>query len=481
MSTPPQTPLTELGLVGLGVMGANLGMNIAEHGFTVIGYDREAAKGDRFTRWAQEQLPEPGKIRAYNDLASFIAALRRPRAILALVPAGAPVDAVIRDLSPHLEAGDILVDGGNSYFRDTDRRIQWLAEQAVHFMGMGVSGGEAGARHGPSLMPGGEPTAWERLGPLLEAAAAKAQDAQPCVAWLGTGSAGHYVKMVHNGIEYGLMQLIAESYDLMHRGLGLSQEAMYPLYRDWARGPMGGFLLEITADILQQRDPLGKGYLLDKILDSAQQKGTGQWTSQESLALHVPAPIIHAAVTQRVLSAEKSQRQQASRQLSGPAEFAPADREHFLNRLGEALHSAMQLTYAQGMHLLQAADQQYDYRLRLEAVASIWRGGCIIRSRLLEDLRAVYQRHPALMNPVLDPAFATSFNRFQASLREVSGAAAARGIPAPTFAAALNYYDTYRSARLPANLLQAQRDYFGSHTFERTDREGRFHVAWDRE
>lgn len=480
MNVPQQHALADLGLIGLGVMGANLGLNIAEHGFTVAGYDRDSGKGTRFARLAQEQLTEPGRISAHSDVTQLIAALRRPRAILTLVPAGDPVDAVIRDLSPYLEEGDILIDGGNSHFQDTNRRIQVLAQQVIHFMGMGVSGGESGARHGPSLMPGGAPAIWDRLRPLLEAAAAKV-NGEPCVAWLGTGSAGHYVKMVHNGIEYSLMQLITESYDLMHRGLGLSQEEMYPLYHDWANGPMGGFLLEITADILQQRDPLGEGYLLDKILDSARQKGTGQWTSQESLGLHVPTPLINAAVTQRVLSAEKGQRQQASQHLKGPTGFTLPGQEHFPTQIGHALHGAMQLTYIQGMHLLQAANQHYNYDLHLEAVASIWRGGCIIRSHLLEDLRAVYQRRPDLINPILDPEYTGILNRIQADLREVVCAAASWGIPAPGFMAALNYYDTCRSAWLPANLLQAQRDYFGSHTFERTDREGHFHVEWTQE
>lgn len=480
MNVPQQQALADIGLIGLGVMGANLGLNIAEHGFTVTGYDRDPEKGTRFTRLAQEQLTDPGRIGACSDITQLIAALRRPRAILMLVPAGDPVDAVIRDLSPYLEKGDILIDGGNSYFQDTNRRIQALAQQAIHFVGMGVSGGEAGARHGPSLMPGGDSAAWERLSPLLEAAAAKVKG-EPCVAWLGTGSAGHYVKMVHNGIEYGLMQLITESYDLMHRGLNLGREEMHALYREWAAGPMGGFLLEITADILQQRDPLGEGYLLDKILDSAQQKGTGQWTSQESLALHVPTPLINAAVTQRVLSAERAQRQQASRQLKGPAEPAPSRQEHFPAQLGNALHGAMQLTYIQGMHLLQAANQHYDYGLSLEAVASIWRGGCIIRSQLLEDLRAAYQRNPGLINPILDSDYSGTLSRIQSDLREVIRAAASWGLPIPGFMAALSYYDTYRSAWLPANLLQAQRDYFGSHTFERTDREGHFHIEWTKE
>jgi 6-phosphogluconate dehydrogenase len=479
MTDPQQQTLADIGLIGLGVMGANLGLNIAEHGFTVIGYDRDPSKGVRFTNAVQEQLSKPERISAYSEIAQFTATLRRPRAILLLVPAGAPVDAVIHDLSPYLEQGDVLIDGGNSYFRDTDRRIEALAKQNIHFMGMGVSGGEAGARHGPSLMPGGDLAAWERIRPLLEVAAAKIEG-EPCVGWLGKGSAGHYVKMVHNGIEYGLMQLIAESYELMHRGLGLSLEEMHRIYKDWAQGPMGGFLLEITADILLQKDPLGEGYLLCKILDSAHQKGTGQWSSQESLRLQVPTPLIDTAVIQRVLSAAKAQRQQASQQLGGPAGPISLNGETFtfLTQLGNALQGAMQLTYAQGMHLLQVASHHYDYDLRLETVTSIWRGGCIIRSQLLKGLRAVYQRSPDLINPLLDSSYGTAIAHTQPNLRQVVCAAASWGLPAPGFMAALGYYDTYRSSRLPANLIQAQRDYFGAHTFERIDREGSFHVQW---
>lgn len=480
MTEPKSQASADLGLIGLGVMGANLGLNIAEHGFTVIGYDRDADKGTRFTAAAQKQLSEPARIKACHDSTQFIAALGRPRVILMLVPAGAPVDAVIEEISPYLEQDDILIDGGNSHFRDTERRIQTLRERHIRFVGMGVSGGEAGARQGPSLMPGGDPAAWRRIRPLLEAAAAKVKG-EPCVGWLGQGSAGHYVKMVHNGIEYGLMQLIAESYDLMHRGLGLSHEEMSAIYEAWARGPMGGFLLEITVDILRQRDPLGEGYLLCKILDAAHQKGTGQWTSQESLALQVPLPLINTAVTQRVLSAAKMERQQASQQLGGPAELAPVDHQTFLPQLGNALQGAMQLTYAQGLHLLQVANQHYDYHLPLETVASIWRGGCIIRSQLLEDLRAVYQRNPDLSNPLLDSGYAAIITKVQSDLREMVRTAAHWGLPVPAFMAALSYYDSYRSSWLPANLLQAQRDYFGAHTFQRTDREGSFHTEWGQE
>jgi 6-phosphogluconate dehydrogenase len=467
-----------IGLIGLGAMGANLGLNLAEHGVTVTAYDQNPDTVARFTRTAQKQRARPERLRVYSDMAAFIGALPRPRAILALVPAGDPVDAVIGGLGPYLDSGDIFIDGGNSHFRDTDRRIQSLAGRNIHFVGMGISGGHTGARRGPSLMPGGDPVAWEQLRPLLEAVAAQV-NGEPCVAWLGRGSAGHYVKMVHNGIEYALMQLIAESYDLMHRGLGLNHEEMHPLYRNWAQSPMGGFLLEITAAILQQRDPLGEGYLLCKILDSARQKGTGQWTSQESLALQVPTPLINTAVTQRVLSAAKAERQQANQQLGGPVELTPVDHEPFLTQLGNALQGAMQLAYTQGLHLLHAASQHYKYDLSLERITAVWRGGCIIRSQLLEDLRRVYQRQPDRSNPLLDSDYAATLNPVQVNLRAVSCVAAYWGIPAPGFMAALSYYDTYRSAWLPANLVQAQRDYFGAHGFERTDREGRFHEEWE--
>ncbi|BAW80690.1 6-phosphogluconate dehydrogenase [Candidatus Nitrosoglobus terrae] len=480
MTDPKKQTLADIGIIGLGVMGANLGLNIAEHGFTVIGYDRDATKGNLLTSAAEEQLSDPERVRAYSDLAQFMAALRRPRAIITLVPAGAPVDAVIDALSPYLEQGDVLIDGGNSYFHDTDRRIEALARKNIHFMGMGVSGGESGARHGPSLMPGGDTEAWKRLQPLLEAAAAKVKD-EPCVGWLGKKSAGHYVKMVHNGIEYGLMQLITESYDLMYRGLGFSPEKMHQIYKDWAEGPMGGFLLEITADIMIQKDPLGDGYLLGKILDTAHQKGTGLWTSQESLIL-APTPTIDVAVTQRVLSDEKAQRKQASQQLEGPRNPISLDRETpdaFLTQLGNALHGAMLLTYAQGMHLLQVASHHYNYGLNLETVATIWRGGCIIRSQLLQNLRDAYRSKPNLINPILDTHYGTAITHTHTSLRKIVCTAATWGIPAPGFMSALGYYDTYRSAQLPANLLQAQRDYFGAHTFERTDREGSFHIHWD--
>jgi 6-phosphogluconate dehydrogenase len=470
--------LASIGLIGLGAMGANLGLNLAEHGITVVGYDQDPDTVARFSHTAQTQGIKPERLQVYSDMAAFLAALPQPRIILALVPAGDPVDKVIGQLSASLASGDTFIDGGNSHFQDTERRIRALAKRNIHLVGLGVSGGHAGARHGPSLMPGGNPAVWEPLRPVLEAVAARV-NGESCVAWLGQGAAGHYVKMVHNGIEYALMQLIAESYDLMHRGLGLNHEEMHPLYHHWAQSPMGGFLLEITAAILQQRDSLGEGYLLCKILDTARQKGTGQWTSQESLTLQIPTPLINAAVTQRVLSAAKADRQQVSQYFEGPVELTPVDHEPFLTQLGKALQGAMQLAYAQGLHQLHAASQHYHYDLSLERVTAVWRGGCIIRSQLLEDLRRVYQRQPQQSNPLLDPDYAATLTQVQADLRAVSCVAAYWGIPAPGFMAGLSYYDTYRSAWLPANLIQAQRDYFGAHGFERTDREGRFHGEWD--
>ncbi|CAB1276446.1 NADP-dependent phosphogluconate dehydrogenase [Candidatus Nitrosacidococcus tergens] len=474
-----QKTSADIGIVGLGVMGANLGLNIAENGFTVVAYDRDSSKGSHLTNMAQEQLSDPSKINAYNDITQFIIALKKPRTILMLVPAGAPVDAVIHDFAPHLEAGDIMIDGGNSFFKDTNRRVEELAKKNIHFMGMGVSGGESGARHGPSLMPGGDRTAWEHAKPILEAAAAKA-DGEPCVGWLGRGAAGHYVKMVHNGIEYGLMELITESYDIMHRGLGLNLEELHKVYKEWTKGPMGGFLMEITADVLVQKDPLGDGYILPKILDTAHQKGTGLWTSEESLTLQAPTPVIDAAVTQRVLSSTKDQRLQASQKLAGPKSSISfnGDKTAFIAELGNALYGAMMLTYAQGIHLLQVANKAYDYGLVLETVAAVWREGCIIRSQLLKDLRNVYRNSPDLINPILDTNYSAKIVNTQENIRKVITTATPWGLPIPGFTSALSYYDTYRSAQLPANLLQAQRDYFGAHTFERVDQEGTFHIQW---
>ena len=466
----------QFGIVGLGAMGANLGWNIAGRGYPVAGLDLDEERVRAF----QDKAPQNGdraQVSATRETKAFLARLSRPRAVMLLVPAGDPVDKVIHSLLPDLDEGDVLIDGGNSHFVDTDRRVSLLADEGVHFIGMGVSGGEEGARHGPSMMPGGDPKGWERVRPILQAAAAHV-DGDPCVTWLGTGSAGHYVKMVHNGIEYGLMELIAEAYDLLYRGLGMDRDRMHSAFQTWSQGEMGGYLMEITADILVHQDQLSGDYLLDRILDAARQKGTGKWTSQEAMELKVPTPIIDAAVAMRNLSDYKHQRERASHELGGPGGNGERDTREFVNSLASALYGAMIMTYAQGMHLLQVGNETHGYGTDMEDVARIWRGGCIIRARLLEDLRAAYDRDPKLPNLVFDPSLEQRLQRCQPDLRTVVQSAARWGVPAPGLMAALGYYDAYRSARLPANLIQAQRDYFGAHQFERTDREGRFHEQW---
>lgn len=467
----------DFGVIGLGVMGANFGWNVAEHGFHVIGYDRDPQQLGSFVDGARAQLRDPEAVDAVNEIDAFVAALRRPRAILLLVPAGKIVDDVIAALAPHIEREDVIIDGGNSHFVDTDRRLRELARRCVHFLGMGVSGGAAGARRGPSLMPGGSKAAWERAAPLLEAVAAKI-GSEPCVAWLGRNAAGHYVKMIHNGIEYGLMELIAESYDLMRRGLALDHRAMHAEFQTWAESEFGSYLLEITADILLQPDSLGSGYLIDKILDIACQKGTGIWSAQEAMDRQVPTPVIDAAVSMRALSADKERRRRAMHLLDGRLPRNDVDGHDFLAHLGHALQGAMLMTYAQGFHLLRQGSQHHGFGTRIEDVARIWRGGCIIRARLLEELRDAFSRNPGLANPILDAKLAETLNRCELGLRQVVQVGSRWGVPVPAFMAALAYFDAYGSAALPTNLIQAQRDYFGAHTFERTDRTGTFHVDW---
>src|SRR5579884_492343 len=465
----------ELGMVGLGVMGRNLLLNIADHGYPVAGYDKDP---DRVRALLEEAGPRPAG--GATSVAEFAAMLRPPRAVMMLVPAGPAVDAVIRDLLPLLSPGDILIDGGNSFFRDTDLRAQTLAAHGIAFLGVGVSGGEHGARRGPSVMPGGPRQAYERVRPLFEAIAARV-DGDPCVTYLGPGSAGHYVKMVHNGIEYGVMQLIAETYDLMRRGLGLSDDELHAAYDAWNRSEAASYLLEITADIFLRVDERTGRRLVDVILDAAKQKGTGMWTSQSAMELAQPVPTISAAVEMRSLSALDSERAAASRILRGPAPRIEAAREAFLPRLRSALYAAMLMTYAQGMALLGSASRAYGYGLDLEAIARIWRGGCIIRAALLERVRAAYRARPALPNLLVDPDLAEEIMARAADLRAVVCRAAEAAIPVPAFSATLAYLDGYRSAWLPANLIQAQRDYFGAHTYERVDTRGVFHTEWSRE
>ncbi len=468
-----------IGIVGLGVMGANLGLNIASRGCAVAGYNRHSDKAELFTQRGQEELAEitQAETRGTDNLADFIDALKIPRKIILMVPAAA-VDQAINTLIPHLEAGDIIIDGGNSHFLDTERRLGKLSALNLHFIGMGISGGEEGARHGPSMMPGGESKAWELVRSLLEPAAARAADGEPCIAWMGSGGAGHFVKMTHNGIEYGLMQLIGEAYDLLRRGIGLTQEACRTHFQAWNHGLLNAYLIEITADILAQRDTDGS-YLLDHILDTARQKGTGRWTTEAALGLGIPTPTIDAAVTARGLSDLRHLRQRAAERLAGPQpERQPLLSEEEIPFLEQALEAAFLITYAQGFQLIGEASREYGYSSNLVTVARIWRGGCIIRSALLEPLAAGYEADPELTNPLLDTAIAKRLAETEAGLRRIVAHGAQIGIPTPAMNAALAYYDALRSARLPANLIQAQRDYFGAHTYERLDQEGAFHTHW---
>ena len=395
-----------------------------------------------------------------------------------LHPAGTPVDAVIRELLPHLEAGDLIADCGNSHFKDTNLRADALMQSGIQYLGIGVSGGEEGARRGPSMMPGGPRNAYDRIADVLEAVAAHV-DGDPCVAYLGPGSAGHYVKMVHNGIEYAVMCQISEVYDLMKRGLGLDDDALHDVFAKWAQGDSASYLLEITANIFREKDPDTGKRLIDVVLDVAKQLGTGKWASEDALDIAVPTPSIDAAVTARALSAKKDQRKRASEKLSGPAEEFEGDRDAFVEDLGEALHAAMIVSYAQGMALLAGASREYGYDLDLETVASIWRGGCIIRAAMLRDIRHAYASDPDLDNLLIDDELGKRVESRQAQLRSALATAVKLGIPAMGLASALAYYDSYRSAWLPANLVQAQRDYFGAHTYERVDEKGVFHTHWE--
>ncbi len=465
----------EFGMIGLGVMGRNFLLNIADHGFPVAGYDTNP---DKVT--ALEKEGGDHTVKGFNQLEEFIDSLAVPRKIMMLVPAGNIVDAVIDELLPHLSEGDLIIDGGNSFFLDTDRRTKKLTEQKINFLGIGVSGGEEGARRGPSLMPGGHQEAYEIIRPILEAAAAKVQD-EPCVAYLGKGSAGHYVKMVHNGIEYGLMQLIAEAYDLMKRGMQLENQEIHKLFKEWNEGDLQSFLIEITADIFQQPDKEGgEGFLVDKILDKAKQKGTGKWTSQSAMDLGIPIPTIDVAVSMRFLSALKEERKEAAQILeNSTAGTTTTDRKLLEGELHNALHFAIIATYAQGLALLKEASKEYKFGIDLAEVAKIWRGGCIIRAKLLEDIMVAFKHQPELANLMLDDHLAKVMLQQHLDAVEVAKFSMQQGIPAPGLTAAIAYFDAYRSKRLPSNLTQAQRDYFGAHTYERIDQEGVFHTEWN--
>ncbi|MBI5518276.1 MAG: NADP-dependent phosphogluconate dehydrogenase [Deltaproteobacteria bacterium] len=469
----------QIGLVGLAVMGQNLALNIAEEGFRIAVYNRSPDKVDETVARAQREGALP--LVGYKDVGAFVKALERPRRIILLVKAGAPVDATLDSLVPHLEPGDIVIDGGNEYFVNTERRARALAEKGLRFFGMGVSGGEEGARHGPSLMPGGDPEGYEVLAPVLTKVAAQVDDG-PCVTYIGPGGAGHYVKMVHNGIEYGDMQLIAEAYDVLKHVGGLSNPELAQTFSAWNEGDLQSFLIEITAKVLRRSDPEGAfPQLVDAIMDVSGMKGTGKWTVQQAAELASAAPTIASAVEARIMSAARGERLAASKVLQGPAVSAlPAgERQGLVDDVRSALYAAKICSYAQGMNLLRTASNANNWGLKLGAISRIWKGGCIIRARFLDRIRAAYDRDPGLASLLVDPDFAAELNARQAAWRRVVVRAVEAGIAVPGMTASLGYYDTYRRARLPANLIQAQRDFFGAHTYQRIDRDGTFHTDWE--
>ena len=462
----------DLGMIGLGVMGRNLVLNMADHKFSVVGFDKDMKKVDALEKEAGER-----DVKGARSLQEFISSLNKPRAVMMLVPAGAPVDAVIKEILPHLESGDLIIDGGNSHYVDTNRHEKELSPKGIHFLGVGISGGEKGARFGPSMMPGGAKEAYATVKPIFEAVAAKV-NGDPCVTYLGPGSAGHYVKSVHNGIEYALIELISETYNIFKRGLGLSNDELHQIYKKWNEGLLESFLIEITEKIFLQPADDAKGRLIDLIKDQAKQKGTGKWTSQDAMELQVPVPLIDLAVDMRDMTGYKKERVNAAKILKGPDAKLSEDKEKLIGKMESALYFAMITAYAQGMALLRKASDEYKYNLDPEAIARIWRGGCIIRARLLEDIRQAFTRKADLPNLMVDQKFAGDLNKRQDDVRSIIQLAVKAGIPVPGFMAALSYFDSYRSEWLPANLIQAQRDFFGSHTYERIDKEGVFHTEW---
>lgn len=462
------------GMIGLGVMGRNLLYNIADNGFSVAGFDLDEEKVNQLHSNATPEM----KIKGTGSLEEFVAALETPRKIILMVPAGKPVDAVLNNISPLLTKGDIVIDAGNSYFQDTNRRIADMASKNLHFMGIGVSGGEKGARTGPSIMPGGDAEAFNLLKPMLESIAAKV-DNEPCTAYMGKGSAGNYVKMVHNGIEYAIMQLISEAYDLLKRGANLNNDELYEVFRDWNNGEMNSFLIEITRDIFKQKDTLTDSDLLDQILDKAGAKGTGKWTSEQAMEIGVSIPTIDIAVTSRILSAYKEERIQASEIYSEKEITTPEDKELFIREVGDALYLATLISYAQGLALLIKASEEYQFEIPLKDVVKIWRGGCIIRSLLLEKFYSAYTENPALTNILLDKEISLLVKSKIKALRKTASFAVLNGIPSLGLQTALGYFDAYTTKSLPVNLIQAQRDYFGAHTYQRIDREGVFHTSWN--
>jgi len=467
-------PTSDIALIGLAVMGQNLVMNMNDHGFTVSVYNRTGSVTDEFMAG-----PAKGsKVVPAKTVKELVATLKSPRRVFILVKAGAAVDAVIDELTPLLDKGDIIIDGGNSHFPDSQRRFDQLKQKGIRFVGSGVSGGEEGARRGPSIMPGGDPEAWPYIKDILQSVSAKV-DGEPCCDWVGEGGAGHYVKMVHNGIEYGDMQMIAEAYDLMKTGLGLSADELKSVFEGWNKGVLDSYLIEITAEIFGLKDEDGSP-LVDKILDAAGQKGTGKWTSNSALDLGMPVTLIGEAVFARALSSLKNERERASRALSGPKSAFSGEKKAFIDDVMLALYASKIVSYAQGYMLLREASTEYGWKLNFGSIALMWRGGCIIRSRFLGDIKKAFDKNPELENLLVDDFFRKVIDESQTGWRKTVANAAMLGIPTPCMSSALAFYDGYRRDRLPANLLQAQRDYFGAHTYERVDRKRGefFHTNW---
>ena len=461
------------GMVGLGVMGRNLLLNIADHGFKVAGYDKDASKSELL----EKEATKGSTIKGFTSLPDFINSLSKPRAVMLLVPAGKIVDSAIADIIPLLDKGDLIIDGGNSHFTDTNRRADELKGKGIHFFGMGVSGGEEGARKGPSMMPGGDQQAYKVVQPVFEAIAAKVKG-DPCVTYIGPGSSGHFVKMVHNGIEYGLMQLIAETYEYMHKGLGLPGEKIHEAFKTWNEGKLQSFLIEISLDIFAYKEPGSDHLLINDIKDEAKSKGTGKWTSQVAFDLQLPIPTIDTAVSMRDLSKYKAMRVKASALYKGDDLKLTGDQQKNIQALEDALYFSTVIAYAQGMHLLSQASKEFGYELKMDQIALIWRGGCIIRSTFLEDIHQAYKKDNQLPHLLLDAGIATKVNSALSGMRQIVSSATANGIAIPAHTASLSYFDAFRSNRMPLNVVQAQRDYFGAHTYERIDKEGVFHTQW---
>ena len=468
-------PKGDIALIGLAVMGRNLILNMNDHGFTVVAYNRTVSKVDDFMNGAAKDTNVIGA----QSIEEMVGHLKRPRRVMMLVKAGQPVDDFIDRVIPYLEQGDIIIDGGNSLYQDSIRRTEYLRARGLLFVGTGVSGGEEGARRGPSIMPGGHPDAWPHVKGIFQAISAKVDDGVPCCDWVGNDGAGHYVKMVHNGIEYGDMQLICEAYHLMKDGLGMSADEMHKVFAEWNEGDLDSYLIEITRDILAFKDDDGSP-LVESILDTAGQKGTGKWTVINSAELGIPITLIGEAVFSRCISAMKEERVAASKKLRGPKPIIKTNREKFIGDIRSALYASKIISYAQGFMLLRAAAAEYGWKLNYGEIALMWRGGCIIRSQFLGKIKEAFDKRKRLPNLLLDTHFKREIRKSQRGWRNVVATAAKKGIPAPAFSTALSFFDAFRSETLPANLLQAQRDYFGAHTYERIDRErGEFyHTNW---